>query len=225
MIDVADAIRHAYDADHLTRVIYTESHDEVANGSARVPEEIWPGNADSWHSKKRSTLGAALVMTAAGIPMLFQGQEFLEDMWFHDGDPVDWDKRGRFPGIVQLYRDLIRLRRTDPATRGLRGRNSNVFHVNDWDKLVAFHRWADGGPGDDVVIVANFANRSYAGYRIGFPRPGSWRVRFNSDWSGYDPEFGNHPGFDVDAAPDPHDGLPASASLPIGPYTALILSQ
>ena len=31
--------------------------------------------ADSWHSKKRSTLGAVLVFTSPGIPMLFQGQE------------------------------------------------------------------------------------------------------------------------------------------------------
>jgi 1,4-alpha-glucan branching enzyme len=52
-----------------------------------------------------------------------------------------------------------------------------------------------------------------------------WRVRLNSDWAGYYPEFGNHPGFDSDAAPDAHNGLPASASLPIGPYTALIFSQ
>ncbi len=45
--------------------------DEVANGKARVPEEIWHGNAASWYSKKRSTLGAALVFTAPGIPMIF----------------------------------------------------------------------------------------------------------------------------------------------------------
>ena len=30
-----------------------------------------------------STLGAALVFTAPGIPMIFQGQEFLEDGYFH----------------------------------------------------------------------------------------------------------------------------------------------
>ncbi len=225
MEDVAAAIRHAYDADHVRRVIYTESHDEVANGKARVPEEIWPANADSWHSKKRSTLGAALVFTSPGIPMIFQGQEFLEDMWFQDGDPVDWDKRERFAGIVQLYRDLIRLRRADPATRGLRGRNTNVFHANDWDKVIAFHRWEQGGPGDDVVVVANFAGRAHAGYRVGFPHAGMWRVRFNGDWAGYDPEFGDHPGFDVEAVPEPHDGLPASAAVPIGPYTAIVFSQ
>src|SRR5436190_9648899 len=75
---VRDALYHRYNGDAEQRVIYTESHDEVANGHARVPEEIWPGNAGSWFSRKRSTLGAALVFTAPGIPMIFQGQEFLE---------------------------------------------------------------------------------------------------------------------------------------------------
>ena len=43
-------------ADAFKRVIYTESHDEDANGHARVPEEIWPGYADSWPSRKRAVL-------------------------------------------------------------------------------------------------------------------------------------------------------------------------
>ena len=54
---VSKAIEHRYDLDVFRRIIYTESHDEVANGRARVPEEIWPGKADSWFSRKRSTLG------------------------------------------------------------------------------------------------------------------------------------------------------------------------
>ena len=119
---VAAVVAGAYEGDALRRVIYTESHDEVANGKARLPEEIWPAQADSWHSKKRSTLGAALVFTAPGIPMLFQGQEMLEDRWFHDRDPVDWSRRERFAGIVDLYRDLIALRRNlRGTTAGLLG--------------------------------------------------------------------------------------------------------
>ena len=47
-----------------------------------------------------------------------------------------------------------------------------IFHVNEADKVIAFHRWDQGGPGDDVVVVANFANRSHEGYRIGLPREG-----------------------------------------------------
>jgi 1,4-alpha-glucan branching enzyme len=223
---VRDAILHRYGSDTFRRVIYTESHDEVANGQARVPEEIWHGNADSWPSKKRSTLGAALVFTAPGIPMIFQGQEFLEDEWFHDQDPIDWHKRETHAGILRLYGDLIRLRRNwHDNTRGLRGQHTHVYHVNDQDKILAFHRWERGGPRDDVVVVVNMANRVYSDYRIGFPRGGLWRVRFNSDWSGYDPGFGNHFSYNTLASWGTKDGLPYHGTVGIGPYSAIILSQ
>jgi len=223
---VRDALYHRYNGDAEQRVIYTESHDEVANGHARVPEEIWPGNAGSWFSRKRSTLGAALVFTASGIPMIFQGQEFLEDRYFRDSAPLDWAKLDTYAGINALYRDLIRLRRNwFDQTRGLRGQQINVHHVNDTDKVIAFHRWENGGPGDDVVIVANFGNRSYDSYALGFPRAGDWRVRFNSDWQGYSPDFGNQLGYDTSAGDGSRDGMPFQANVGVGPYSVLILSQ
>jgi 1,4-alpha-glucan branching enzyme len=226
MASIRRAIEHRYGGDAFRRVVYTESHDEVANGKSRVPTEIWPGSPTSWASRKRSTLGAVLVMTAPGIPMIFQGQEFLEELWFHDEHPLDWDRAERFAGIVNLYRDLIRLRRNwYDTTRGLRGQHVNVFHVNDADKLIGFHRWDRGGPGDDVVVVANFANRGYGAYALGFPRPGAWRVRFNSDWSGYDPDFGNHFSYDAWAEPAARDGLPCGGTIGVGPYSAILLSQ
>jgi 1,4-alpha-glucan branching enzyme len=226
MHQVRDAIVHRYGADAFARVIYTESHDEVANGKARLPEEIWPGNAGSWASRKRSTLGAGLLFTSPGIPMLFQGQEFLEDAWFRDEDPLDWTRAHTFTGILHLYRDLIRLRRNwYDNTRGLRGQHVNVFHLNDGDKLVAFHRWENGGPRDDVIVVANFANRAYDSYTIGLPCPGVWRVRLNSDWEGYGADFGNHFSYDTLADGPPKDGLPASGNVGIGPYSIVIMSQ
>ena len=136
MTCVAEAIATKYNDDAFQRVIYSESHDEVANGKARVPYEINRDDATGWHSQKRSTLAAALVFTAPGIPMLFQGQEFLEGGWFRDDVPLDWDLCREFRGIVRLYRDLIALRldrrgadpgaagagRADPP--GRRGRSS-----------------------------------------------------------------------------------------------------
>jgi 1,4-alpha-glucan branching enzyme len=226
MIAVRDAIQHRYNADAFERVIYTESHDEVANGKARVPEEIWPDNPGSWFSKKRSTLGAALVFTSPGIPMIFQGQEFLEDEWFHDQDPIDWSKKETFSGILQLYRDLIRLRRNwYDNTRGLRGQHVHSYHINDRDKVIAFHRWERGGPRDSVIVVVNMANRGYGSYHIGFPREGFWRVRFNSDWTGYDPSFGNHFSYDTVASQGAKDGMPCNGNVGIGPYSVIILSQ
>jgi 1,4-alpha-glucan branching enzyme len=223
---VRDAIQHTYNGDAFQRVIYTESHDEVANGRSRVPETIWPGNASSWFSKKRSTLAAAIVMTAPGIPMLFEGQEILEDGWFDDQDPVDWSKLSTYAGIHDLYRDLIRLRRNWwDNTRGLRGQGTSVYHVNNSAKVVAYHRWDLGGPGDDVVVIANFSNTPFDNYTIGLPQAGAWYVRFNSDWSGYDSTFGDHPAWDFTAQAGAYDGMPYNGTLSLGPYTAVILSQ
>src|SRR5580704_17487330 len=226
MFAVQRAIEQQYNADAFERVVYTESHDEDANGHQRVPEEIWPGKADSYFSKKRSTLGAVLVFTSPGIPMIFQGQEFLQYGWFDDSKQLDWSLTSSQSGILSLYRDLIHLRRNwFNTTRGLQGQNLNVHHVNDSDKVIAFHRWDQGGPGDDVVVLLNMANRAYDSYAIGFPSEGMWRVRFNSDWNGYSPDFGNHPSLDTWSSVGPQDGMPFHASLGLGPYSAVILSQ
>ncbi|MFO0818646.1 MAG: alpha-amylase family glycosyl hydrolase [Pirellulales bacterium] len=227
-----DVIRHAierrYDGDAFRRVIYTESHDEVgtANGGRRLTEAIHPGHADSYYAKKRSTLGAALMLTTPGIPMLFQGQEILEWIPFGDTNRLDWDKYDRFRGIHTLYRDLIQLRRNwFNNTRGLRGQHVNVFHVNNRDKVLAFHRWQEGGPGDDVLVVLNFSNRGFNNYRIGFPRSGRWQVRFNGDWQGYDASFSNWNVWSVHAENPTMDGLNFSATIEVPPYSCVIFSQ
>jgi 1,4-alpha-glucan branching enzyme len=223
---VSKAIEHRYDLDAFRRIIYTESHDEIANGRARVPEEIWPGKVDSWFSKKRSTLGAAIVLTSPGIPMLFQGQELLEDRWFQDKDPIDWSRAEDEHGILGMYRDLIALRRNLPGvTKGLCGQNIHIFHFDDAAKLLAFHRWDKQGPKDSVIVVVNMTNQIRDDYVIGFPRAGLWKARFNSDSYNYGPDFANHPSPDVEAHEEKTDGLPCSGKMNIGPYTVVIFSQ
>src|SRR5208337_3683847 len=223
---VSKAIEYRYDLDVFRRVIFTESHDETANGRARVPEEIWPGRADSWFSRKRSTLGAALVLTSPGIPMIFEGQELLEDRWFQDKVPIDWSRTESEKGILGMYRELIALRRNlAHTTRGLCGQNIHIHHVDDGAKLIAFHRWDKQGPTDSVVVAVNMRNQAHDGYVIGFPRAGLWKTRFNSDSSKYGQDFSNHPVPDVEACEANKDGLPCSGKIDIGPYTAVIFSQ
>ncbi len=226
MEQVRYAVTNAYNGSMQQRIIYTESHDEVANGNTRLPEAIWPGNASSWYSRKRSTLGAALVMTSPGIPMIFQGQEFLEDGWFAAEDPLDWTKAVTYAPITSLYRDLISLRKNaHGTTRGLSGNSTNMHHVNNTAKVVAFHRWQNGGPGDDVIVMANFSNNAFTNYRIGLPRSGTWKLRLNSDWSGYSADYANYPSFDTNGDSIAYDGMAYSGLVSIAPYTALIYSQ
>jgi 1,4-alpha-glucan branching enzyme len=210
----------------FSRVIYTESHDEVANGKTRVPEAVTPGDATSWWAKKRSILGSALVLTSPGIPMLFQGQELLEDRWFDDSVALDWDKASSNRGILRCHRDLVALRRDrDGVTKGLRGANTAILHADNEAKMLTMHRWQDGGPHDDTVVVANFADRSVDDLRIGFPAPGRWSVRFNSDAASYAYEFGSHEVFDLDADGEPMDGCAQSGLVSLAPYSIVILSR
>jgi 1,4-alpha-glucan branching enzyme len=223
---IRDAILYRYNDDAYDRVIYSESHDEVANGHARVPQEINPNDPKGWYAQKRSTLAAAMVFTSPGIPMIFQGQEFLEGGWFRDTVPVDWDQCIEFHGIVRLYRDLIRLRSNcEGFTRGLCGQFTQVYHMNNERKVIAYHRWDKGGAGDDVVVVANFSHESQENYVIGFPSEGAWKLRFNSDWEGYNDDFGNFLSTDILTDQGDCDGLPYYASVSIGSYSVVIFSQ
>ena len=216
---VAAAIQSSYSGDIFNRVIYTESHDEVANGKARVPEEIAPGAAGSSSARRRAALGAALVFTSPGIPMIFQGQEFLESGWFEDTRPLDWQKAQSNAGLVDYYRDLIRLRRNmDGRTLGLTGQNTQILHLDNELKWLAFHRWELGGAGDDVVIIANFSNQVQESVPIEFPHPGTWQIRLNSG----QPRYG--------LAPSEHQrailAIEAESSIvTIAPYGVLIFSQ
>ncbi len=210
----------------LSRVIYIESHDDVANGQTRIPEAISPGEADNWWAKKRTVLGSALVLTSPGIPMLFQGQELLEDRWFDDTVALDWEKASTNRGILRLHRDLIALRRArDDTTRGLRGSNVAVLRADPDERLLAMHRWMDGGPHDDTVVIANFADRTVDDLALGFPAPGRWNVRFNSDASTYAHEFGSHDAFDLDADGPPLDGCDQSGLVSLAPYSVVIFSR
>ena len=226
MDTIAAVLSGGFNSDSLQRIIYTESHDEVADGKARVPFEINPADADGWSARKRSTLGACLVFTAPGIPMIFQGQEFLQDEWFRDTDPLDWKFTRKHKGITRLYHDLIHLRKNCAGTTpGLTGSTIIIHHINNLDKVIAFLRGEHEAVIDFVAVAANFANRSWDDYVIGLPRPGSWKVRFNSGDTQYGKDFESPPLKQVTAVPGEYDGLPCHASLSLGPYSVILLSQ
>jgi 1,4-alpha-glucan branching enzyme len=209
------------------RIIYAESHDQ-AYQQPRMPDHIAPGNADGWIARKLTTLAAGITFTSPGIPMIFMGQEFLEYRPWDDSagaTSLDWTRVTSCGGIVELYRRLIQLRRNwDNNTRGLTGSNTNVFHGNDDAGIIAYHRWDQGGPGDDVVVVVNIKGGSFQSYNIGFPQPGTWYLRFNSDWSGYWSDYSNI-GYDTSAQYGANQNMPCNGNIGIGPYSVAIFSQ
>lgn len=210
---------HYYNGDAFERMVYSDSHDSAANGGARLNEEISPGNPEDLYARRRSLLAAALVFTAPGVPMLFQGQEFLQGGSFNDWQALDWELSDKFSGIVLAHKHLIALRSNRYGnTRGLLGQSFDMLHLSQESGVLAYHRWDQGGAHDDVIVVCNFANRTQKEYVINFPRPGIWRIRFNSDWKGYSPDFTDVSGPEIIVEKD-------SAALALAPYSVLILSQ
>src|SRR5262249_588248 len=196
----------------------------------RLPALIDVDNHVSVFAKKRSTLAAAVMLTSPGIPLIFQGQEMLETRAFGFKTPTQVDfsraEDPNFKGIVQMNRDLLaRLRNWARTTGGLTGQNLNVFHVDNGNKTLAYHRWENGGAGDDVVVVANFSNVPRKELNIGFPRGGQWHVRFNSGAKVYEPAFNDGDSFDTTANGGARDGLNFNANVGVGAYSLVILSQ
>ena len=83
----------------------------------------------------------------------------------------------------------------------------------------------DGGVHDDTVVVANFADRTIDDLRVGFPFPGRWNVRFNSDASVYADLFGSHETVDLNADGPPRDGCGQSGLVSVGAYSLVIFSR
>ncbi len=212
-----------------------ENHDIVYKkheGSARVPAIADGSNHRSWYAESRDRAATGLLLTAPGIPMLFMGQEFMEDKPWSDNPREDpesliwWEglKSGEMAMKDQLKftEDLIKLRRRHPA---LRAEPIKVFHVHNVNRVIGFHRWV-GGAGRDVVVVASLNEKPLGDYEIGFPLEGKWTEVFNSDvyenFKNPDP-VGN--GGEVVAKNTPRDGMPCSAKITIPPNGIVVFAR
>ena len=187
-------LEHSYTGNAFDKVIFSDSHDTAANGSVRLNEAVTPGNAGSVFARQRTLLASAATLTAPGIPMLLQGQEFMQEGSFNDWQMLEWDKTTQFAGIVDAHRHLINLRlnRFD-NTRGLIGQFTQLFHRDNDNNVMAFHRWDKGGPLDDTLVIINFDKSRLKEYELTLPFSGEWRVRFNSSWKGYSSDFHDTP--------------------------------
>jgi 1,4-alpha-glucan branching enzyme len=210
-----------------------ENHDLVYQGrEARIARLGDPSNPRSWFGRSRARVATGISLTAPGIPMLFMGQEFLEDkQWsdnfeFHRALLLHWagleDGDKQMLDHLRFTRELIGLRWQHPA---LRAQGFRVVHAGDADRVLAFHRWVEG-EGRDVMVVAHLSTFNRYGYRIGFPGGGEWREVFNSDvyenW--VNPETAGNGGR-VLAEPQPLHGLGHSAALVLPANSLLIFAR
>lgn len=223
---VVDALEFRYSNDAFSRIVYTESHDEVANGKARVPEEIQPGDAESGFAKKRAILGIVLTLTAPGIPMLFQGQEFIEDEYFQDTEGLDWEKEKKHNGIEKLIGDVIKLRTGESVgAKGLRSQHIEILHVNHDTKILAYNRFDANDPTEPVLVVLNFSNQEYENYGIGLKANEPFQLKINAASKIYDEAFSELPVDSVEVVEENTDAKNWTGKINIPAYASLIFTK
>lgn len=207
-------------------------HENHRPRAPRVPSLADPSNSRSWYARSRSRVATALLLTAPGIPMLFMGQEFLEDKPWHDD--VDfwsqfliwWDglltEEPHMQDFHRFMTELIWLRRNQPA---LRGEGLRVPQTHEVDRVIVVHRW-EGGASQDVVIVASFNESVLESYPVDLPSPGRWVEIFNSDFYDHYPNqsvVGN--GGSVDANGPPGHTYAQTARMRIPANGVIVLAR
>jgi 1,4-alpha-glucan branching enzyme len=214
-----------------------ENHDFVLDMDGdhrkpRIPRLADGSNPRSWYARSRARVATGILLTAPGTPMLFMGQEFLEDRLWSDNPGnsdalIGWDglegQDRHMRDFHRFTRDLIWLRRRHPA---LRSEPINVFRIDEYNRVLAFRRWVPG-VGRDVVVIISLREETFYdhSYVLGFPLPGPWHEVFNSDL--YDnfsnPQVqGNFGGISADGGL--LDNLPHSAGVTIPANSVLVFA-
>lgn len=157
---------------------YLESHDE-----RRVVEQVNQSGSSAARAiggVQKSKLGAISLFTSVGIPMLYHGQEIgVANPIGPNPAPslIDWSNPA--PGLRDHYRNLIRLRLTEPglasdAIEFIWTADTFPSSPNELDRTLQYWR----GNGSDALLIAlNFDDEDHP-LTLRFPAAGSW-ARFD----------------------------------------------
>jgi 1,4-alpha-glucan branching enzyme len=232
LADVVSGMTSTFNKVYLQSVAYIESHNELTTKNSRLYQLVDPQDPTSRIARKKATLAAGILFTSPEVPMIFQGDEFLDPSYLDDKTPLDWNNSQTWAGIRQLYGNLVQLRTNSAATSpGLSDPSLNIYQEDKTNDVMVYDRYNSNAPGsDDVIVVANLSGTVFNnnGYQIGLPYGGTWQVLFNSDSTVYSSDFGNigpAAGSTITAVNMPYAGQPYSATVSIGDYSTLVFSQ
>ncbi|MEU4216516.1 alpha amylase C-terminal domain-containing protein [Actinoplanes sp. NPDC026623] len=212
-----------------------ENHDLVLDADdhrePRIARLADAADPRSWYARSRARAATGVLLTAPGVPMLFMGEEFLEDkLWSDSPDRADrliwWDgAQGadrHMADFLRFTRDLIHLRRRHPALR--------ADPITVWqpaDRVLAWQRWVPGA-GRDVVVVLSLSESTFydGSLRVGLPLPGRWHEVFNSDaYDNFPNPWVSGNGGAVEASGPGLHGFAQSAGLTVPANGILVLTR
>ncbi len=141
------------------RVIYTLGHDEVRNGSQYLISEF--GGRHDWNARAKRRLMSSLQFFVPGIPMIWQGEEFLQDGHFHDNyeNAVNWSYQTNALGsqMQKMYQDALTIRKNFLA---FKYGDLIWAHAQDSNQVLAFLR-KDPVTVQTLLVAVNFGDMDW----------------------------------------------------------------
>ena len=199
------------------------SHDEVVHGKGSLLGRM---QGDPWQRFANLRAYFGFQWTHPGKKLLFMGCEIAQEReWNHDAS-LDWHLLASpaHRGVQALVRDLNRVYRETPALHARDCEPSGFEWVDGGDarnSVLSFLRLGNDGDAP-VLVVCNFTPVVRARYRVGVPRPGTWRELLNTDAEGYGGSGVVLRG-DVTADEVTAHGRPHSVNLTLPPLATLVL--
>ncbi len=166
MKDAIDPMRLGFE--HVTSVTnYLANHDQ--NRLFRKLGEKGILDAELY---TRAKLGALILMTAVGVPMIWMGEEFGEHVPMSEqSNKINWTllENETNKELFEYYKRLIHLRTTNAAFHTT---NIEFFHEDTDSGVLCFHRFDDEG--NRAVIVLNLSDTDLDAYTVpNFPIDGT----------------------------------------------------
>jgi len=165
---------------------YIESHDE----NRLIYQSTEFQNHSLNDAYKRSMLGASILFTSHGVPMIYNGQEFAQNAPGRDSfgypipQPLQWDNLDD-ETVIDLnnhYKNLISLRNEYDV---LKEPPLEVKYANNNNHVLAYWR-VDSD--EEIIVIINFDTISHT-IDIEFPHSGIWheylsntQIDIDSNW-------------------------------------------
>ena len=216
--EITFSMLYAYDEKFVLPI----SHDEVVHGKGSLLAKM-PG--DHWQKLANMRAYLAFMWTHPGKKLLFMGQEFAQPSEWSESRDLDWWLLDHHPhrGMQQLVSDMNKLYVENPSLWELDHEHDGFQWIdggNADQNILSFLRF--DAAGNPIAVVVNFAGHPYHNFRLGLPKPGTWKEIMNTDAEVYGGSgVGNSGG--VQTEEHHSHGRPYSAEITVPPLGSVWL--
>ncbi len=168
---------------------YLTTHDESANGrggfSGAYPASLISG--DSYYAFSKTKAADALNMLASAYHVSLPQARMMQTGTFYTNPAVDWQmmESGRGKNLWDFFAALSRYMQHRSSHFNFASLARDIEnHVDNESKIISLRR-RDPSSGKEIYILLNLGHQRIENYRFGIGRQGSFRLSFDSEWSGF----------------------------------------